>query len=124
MLAASNKFSLFPAFCFFSHTTTEQCFFKLTIIFRSGTTWTSLLKTLCLTIPCGLFSGGALTIAIYQSKQRGDDYYKKLMDGPWFNDNARRYFMYACDIVSCFLWKFLSSFRCLNMRRVTDLEIC
>jgi hypothetical protein len=84
------------------------------------------MKAIACTLPCGLFNGFALAYSIYESRQRGDDYYRlsvfdcfslkfvkfrQLMDGPWFNDNARRYFMYACDIVSCFLfvggWEFV-----------------
>jgi hypothetical protein len=51
-----------------------------------------------MTAPCGLFTGISLAYSIYESKQRGDDYYRNLMNGPWFNDNARRYYMYSCDI--------------------------
>lgn len=52
-----------------------------------------------MTAPCGLFTGMSLALSVYESKQRGDDYYRSLMNGPWFSGNARRYFLYACDIV-------------------------
>ncbi|KAI6184969.1 hypothetical protein M3Y97_00653900 [Aphelenchoides bicaudatus] len=68
------------------------------LITKTNTTWRALIKVIMFTVPCGLYSGVTLAYAIYQSRKRGDDYYKKLMDGPWFNTNAKKYFMYAVDI--------------------------
>jgi hypothetical protein len=74
------------------------------LITKPATSLKDLLKVLALTCSCGIFTGISFAFSIYESKSRGDDYYRNLMDGEWFNEKARRYFMYATDIVSIF-WR-------------------
>lgn len=72
------------------------------LITKPATSLTDLLKVIALTSLSGIFTGSSFAFAVYESKQRGKDYYLSLIDGPWFNENAtRNYFSYAVDIV-CF----------------------
>ncbi|KAI6193448.1 hypothetical protein M3Y96_01018800 [Aphelenchoides besseyi] len=58
----------------------------------------TLLKYTAVSSAASLFVGCSAGVGIFQAKQRGFDYYMAQMDGPWFNEKAKRFLTYACDI--------------------------
>jgi hypothetical protein len=84
----------------FSQKTLINYTFTHPTLSRNDATFLRLLKYVGVSSAGALFVGLSASAGIYQAKQRGDDFYLKQMDGPWFNANAKEFFRYACDIVS------------------------
>ncbi|KAI6185005.1 hypothetical protein M3Y97_00657900 [Aphelenchoides bicaudatus] len=57
-----------------------------------------LFKYVLVAMSAALFCGVSASFGIYQANQRGKQHYLDQMDGPTFNDNFKKYFLYACDI--------------------------
>lgn len=63
-----------------------------------------LAKYVLIAMCVALFTGSSAALGIYQAKQRGMQYYLDQFDGPTFNENVKKSFLYACDIVCLFLF--------------------
>ncbi|KAI6196305.1 hypothetical protein M3Y94_01093300 [Aphelenchoides besseyi] len=72
--------------------------FRHDILTRSEASLSHLLSVLALTIASGMFTGISLVVAIYQTKERGDEFYISQLNENWRQDNDLKYFMYAVDI--------------------------
>jgi hypothetical protein len=76
---------------------------QFTLLFRkTHSPMRDLAKYVMIAMSAALFCGVSAAIGVYQAKQRGHQYYLDQFDGPMFNENVKKYFLYACDIVSYF----------------------
>ncbi|KAI6184839.1 hypothetical protein M3Y97_00639300 [Aphelenchoides bicaudatus] len=75
-----------------------QYVFRYNLVTGNDATFLRLLKYVGVSSAAALFVGLSASVGIYQAKMRGDEFYLKQMDGPWFNSRAKEFFRYACDI--------------------------
>lgn len=59
-----------------------------------------LAKYVAVAMCASLFVGCSAALGIYQAKQRGMQYYLDQFDGLSYNAELKKFFLYACDIVS------------------------
>ncbi|KAI6196142.1 hypothetical protein M3Y94_01074100 [Aphelenchoides besseyi] len=75
-----------------------QFFYRMDLVTGASPNLYTLLKYTAVSSAASLFVGISAGVGIFQAKQRGFDYYLEQMDGPWFNEKAKRFLTYACDI--------------------------